>query len=93
MVVVAAVPVAFRKVRFCKVEELVKAKVEPEIIPRRELVESRLVTAKLVVVAEVPVAFRKVKFCRVEEPESDRLAAETVPVAVTLATFTMLPEK
>jgi hypothetical protein len=79
-VVVAEVPVAFRKVKFWRVVEPVTKRLPKVPEPRvrepklalvlKRLVEEAVVLKKFVVVAEVPVAFTKVKFWRVEEAEA-----------------------
>jgi hypothetical protein len=69
LVVVAEVPVAFRKVKFWRVVELVNIVFVNLAIEANKFVELAVVEKKLVVVAEVPVAFRKVKFWRVEEAD------------------------
>jgi len=57
LVVVAAVPVALLKVKFCNVEEPERVRLVPE-----RLVTVPFAAKKLVVVAEVPVALLKLKF-------------------------------
>ena len=72
-VVVALVPVAFAKVKFCKVLEAlrsrlakvpkpVEVKLPPEPVVKKRLVELAVVLKKLVVVALVEVELRKVRF-------------------------------
>ena len=63
LVVVAFVPVAFEKVKFCKVEEPL-ARMFPKV-PNPELLNivlKSVVENRFVVVAFVPVALTKVKF-------------------------------
>ena len=87
------VPVAFRKVTFCKVEEPVTARFVIPAVPETVKAEvEALVAAKFVVVAEVPVAFKKVKFWSEEEAVATRFAVVTVPVAVILAIEIRSPE-
>ena len=88
-VVVAAEPVAFAKVKFCRVEEPIERRLDrvarPEVfnIPAKRLVEKRLVE-----VAWVVVALTAVKFCNVVEPTTRRSPEEfivEVPVPPTLS--------
>ncbi len=73
LVVVALVPVALTKVKFCKVVEAlakklfavtraVEVRLPPEAVVKNRLVVLAFVENRLVVVAEVPVALTKVKF-------------------------------
>ena len=88
----AFVLVAFVVVLFVTLSPVMVASVEVKVsmIP---VVKRPRVAKKFVVVAFVPVAFTNVKSCRVVEPVSRRFAVVTVPVAETLATFVILPEK
>ena len=91
LVVVAAVPVAFWKVRFWRVVEPLFNKpqlvIKPNIpvLARRLVVEARPETKRFVVVALVPVAFWKVKFWSVVEPLSKRLVSVLAPALKTEA--------
>ena len=91
LVVVACVPVAFWKVRFCKVVEPLarilvrvwKPEVRLPIMPvfaLKSVVEARPEIWREVVVALVPVAFVKVKFWRVVEA-----LARSCPVKVAMS--------
>ena len=84
LVVVAEVPVALMKVKFCKVEEPIErrlasvARPEELRVPAKRLVEKKSVEVAAVVVARVAV-----KFCNVVEPTTRRSPEELmVDVAV-----------
>ena len=91
LVVVAEVPVALTKVKFCKVLEAlskrfarvprpVEVKLPPFPVVKNKLVELAVVEKRLVVVAEVPVALTKVKFWSVDEPLTYRLVVVALVV-------------
>ena len=97
-VVVAEVPVAFRKVKFWRVEEALSKRLEKVAEPddktaAERLLEEAVVEKKLVVVAEVPVAFLKVKFWRVEEPETNKSPEELIVVEAVPPTERVEPVK
>jgi len=97
LVVVALVPVALRKVKFCRVDEPfdkrlakvpspVDVKLPPFPVLKKMLVEEAVVEKKLVVVADVPVADpneNSVKLpCGPDMVELVRFALENVPPSV-----------
>jgi len=103
-VVVAAVPVALRKVKFWRVEEPVTRRfesvpvvnaTEPKVaFVAKRFVELAVVAKKLVVVAFVDVELSAVKFWRVEEPVTRRLErVERPPVAVKVVPTASDPVK
>lgn len=85
MVVVALVPVALTKVKFCRVEEPVARRLERVARPDELItLANKLVEKKLVEVALDEVEFIAVKFWKVEEELASKLAKVPNPVEVKL---------
>ena len=94
LVVVAADPVAFTKVKFWRVEEPVAAMFAAERVPVRVSLPPReLVNEKFVVVAFEVVLFTAVKFWRVDDPVTRRLPAVAVPESVRLVPLPVVNAK
>ena len=93
-VVVAWLPVALTKVKFCKVEEPSERRFPTVVRPEAlRVVPKMLVEKRFVVVACVPVALTKVRFWRVEELLTRRFPTVARPELLSVVPKILVEKK